>query len=533
MFWALAAVLALLVLAGVLYPLLRDPGRQARSAEYDLAVYNDQLAEVEHNREQGLIGEQEAEAARAEIGRRILEADRRRQRAEAAPATGRWPVRAGVAVIVAAVAGSFGMYVQYGEPGKKSVPFAERDVPKTREAIAQAGGAATQGGPGMGAAMGGGQGGSAAAGTGGGTAGSGASDDGSSGGMPDIDTAEKRLAERLEKNPENVQGWLLLARTRMQQQNYTGARDAFAKAHDLRPENTRITAGYAESIVLANQGMVNPKAEKLFKRAHAANPEDPQANHYLALADFQAGEVEAALERWKQMVANAEAGAPWLDMVKQHMAAAERQLDMEPGSTYAEVKPEPAEETQTAQNGGGQDNAGSAADGDGDSNRRAGPTQEQMAAAEDMSPEARKEMVRGMVDRLSKRLEDNPDDVEGWLRLARSYRVLEKPEKARDALKRASDVAPENVQVLVRYARAIRAVENKQTPKSLEISQRILELDGDHPEALWFVGLHEARQGNREKARDLFDKALAKLPDTPQTAELRRRAERIVGEGDS
>ncbi len=156
-----------------------------------------------------------------------------------------------------------------------------------------------------------------------------------------------------------------------------------------------------------------------------------------------------------------------------------------------------------------------------------------MAAAEDMSPEKRKEMVRGMVDRLAKRLDENPDDVQGWLRLARSYRVLEKPEKARDALKRASEVAPENVQVLVRYARAIRAVENKQTPKSLAISKRILKLDKDNPEALWFVGLHEARQGNRDKARNLFDKALAKLPDTPQTQELRQRAKRIVGEGDS
>lgn len=519
MFWALAAVLALLVLAGVLYPLLRDPGRQARSAEYDLAVYHDQLAEVEHNRDRGLIGEQEAEAARAEIGRRILEADRRRQRGDAATSDGRWSIRAGAAVMVAAVAGAFGMYTYYGAPGKDSVPFAQRDVPKSREAIAQAGGAATRGGQGMGAAMGGGS-----------QAGGNPTDGGASGGgMPDIATAEKRLTERLEENPENVQGWLLLARTRMQQEDYAGARDAFGRAHDLRPDNPQITAGYAEAMVLANQGTVTPKAENLFQTAHAANPGDPQANHYLALADFQAGDAEAALARWKEMVANARSGAPWLKMVKQHMAAAERQLDMEPGKTYAEVAPEPAE-TQTAQQGG----AGSG-DGQGgeSAGQPAGPTREQMAAAQDMSPEARQKMIRGMVDRLSDRLESNPNDVQGWLRLARSYRVLDKPEKARDALKRASEVAPENVQVLVRYARAIRAVENKQTPRSLEIARRILELDQDHPEALWFVGLHEARQGNRDKARDLFDKALAKLPDTPQTEELRKRARRIVGEGDS
>ena len=491
MLWVLAAGLALLVLATIAYPLLRGPGRMGRSADYDLAVYRDQLAEVDRNVAQGLIGEAEAEAARAEIGRRILDADRRR-RANGGKrgAAGQWPVWVGAVLLAASIFGAGGMYLHLGNPDKPTVPFAQRDVPKTRDAIIAASRDPSREK-------------TAAA-----TGSSGAGD-----GMPDLDTVEQRLTERLEEQPEDVRGWLLLGRTRLQQGDYGGARDAFAEAHDLRPENPRIMAGYGEAIVMANDGTVTPKAGRLISKAHAEQPEDPQTNYYLALADFQQGKAREALQRWKRMVRGAAPDAPWLDVVERHMAAAERELNIEPGSTFASVAPDGAAETS---------NDGSAA----------GPSREQMQAAREMAPEERQKMIRGMVDKLAARLEKQPDDVEGWLRLARSYNVLGKPEKARDALKRASEVAPRNVEVLARYARAIRrAAGQQQTPESLEVSRRILNIDSDHPEALWFLGVHAARSGNTGKARDLFNRALAVLPDSPQTAELRKRARDMVGDG--
>ena len=59
-----------------------------------------------------------------------------------------------------------------------------------------------------------------------------------------------------------------------------------------------------------------------------------------------------------------------------------------------------------------------------------GPTADDVAAAADMSPEERMEMIRGMVEGLAARLEENPDDAQGWRRLARSYAVLGEAEKA-------------------------------------------------------------------------------------------------------
>jgi cytochrome c-type biogenesis protein CcmH len=71
----------------------------------------------------------------------------------------------------------------------------------------------------------------------------------------------------------------------------------------------------------------------------------------------------------------------------------------------------------------------------------AGPSAEDMAAAAQMTAEERRQMVRGMVERLAARLNDNPDDRDGWLRLARAYEVLGEPEKAADARARAEAAA--------------------------------------------------------------------------------------------
>jgi cytochrome c-type biogenesis protein CcmH len=492
--WGLAGALSLIVLGSILYPLLRTSSRVRNSAEYDLAVYRDQLAELERNRAQGLISEAEAEAGRTEIGRRILAADKRRREGGGRAAGGRWAVRFGAVLGGLAVVGATALYLHLGSPGKEAVPFATRDVPKTREAIVAArNGTAPQG-----------QG--------------GASSQAEAGSLSEM---EQRLAAQLAEEPADLRGWLLLGRTRMQQQDYAGAQEAFANAHDLRPDAPRIAAAYGEALVMANQGTVTPKAQDLFEAAREGLPEDAQTNYYLALADFQQGAAREALDRWKAMVARAPGDAPWLSVVERHMAAAEAQLGLTPGETFAAVAPSPEAREGAPQNGGPQGGNGAS-----------GPTREQVEAARNMDAGDRQAMIRGMVDRLAKRLEDNPDDLEGWLRLARTYNVLEQPAKARDALARARELAPENVSVLARYARALRqAAGQRQTERSLAVSREILELDPRHPEALWFVAVHEARSGNTEAARDLFDRALAVLPDTPQTEELRRRARGMIGDG--
>ena len=86
-----------------------------------------------------------------------------------------------------------------------------------------------------------------------------------------------------------------------------------------------------------------------------------------------------------------------------------------------------------------------------------GPTADQMAAAETMSPEQRQEMVRSMVDGLAARLEQQPDDIEGWRMLGRSWAVLGDPAKSAEAYAQVARRLPDDVRAQVDYATALLA----------------------------------------------------------------------------
>lgn len=647
-FWIAAGLLTLAVLAAVVLPILRARAAARRAADYDIEVYRDQLKEVERNKTRGLIGDQEAEAAQAEIGRRILEADQRRQKAasEGASASRATVRAAAVLVAVALPAGTVALYLSEGNPDLESQPFASRNLPDDAGTALGGRGGGGMGAGGQQAQRGGGQAGGGQA--GGGQAGGGQTDGGQG---QSLAQAAANLSAKLEDNPENVDDWVLLGRTRLAMQRYDGAVEAFEQAIKRAPNRAQVNAFYGEALVMANRGTVVPKAQEAFQKVREQVPDDPRSRFYLGLAEKQAGNPQQALDIWKKLVADADPGASYLQAVGQQMAQVERELGIEPGTTFAEVKPDaPAngQGTQTAQTRGGQTGGGSAAGGSGGD--APNPSQEQVEAAQNMSSEDRQQMIQGMVDRLASRLEENPQDAQGWQRLIRSYSVLGEGDKATqalaeglaafegnqavrqqlkmaaqqqgvampegvgppqqtasqdggqgtaqsgsgqadsgsaggpsggqqgqltqaqrqrmleqiaqglsnelqnnpdnvsgwmrlgrtylrlgetkqavDALANAEQRAPENPNVLLAYARALRQDAGTQTGQTVELTRRALELAPDDPEALWFGAMAELREGDKDKARSMFDKAIQQLPpDTPQTAELRKRADQML-----
>ena len=644
-FWIAAGLLTLAALVAVVVPILRARAEARRAADYDIEVYRDQLKEVERNKTRGLVGEEEAEAAKAEIGRRILEADQRRQKAASEGASGsRLTVRAaavGVALVVPA--GAVALYLTEGNPGLESQPFASRNLPddagtRSPDAARDSSGraAARRAARAPAAAR----------------ASSVRAQQGQS-----LAQAEANLTSKLEQNPDNVDDWVLLGRTRLAMQRYGAAVEAFEQAIKRAPDRPQAQAFYGEALVMANQGTVVPKAQQAFQKVRDQVPDDPRSRFYLGLAEKQAGNPQAALDIWKRLVADAPPGAPYLEAISQQMAQVERELGIEPGTTFAEVKPEaPADGqgTQTAQTQGGQagGNGNGGGSGGGSGGGAPNPSEEQVEAAQNMSAEDRQEMIQGMVDRLASRLEENPQDAQGWQRLIRSYSVLGEGEKATqalaeglavfegnqavrqqlkvaaqqqgvampegvrppqqtarqdssgsgqasggqsgsaqsggagmpsggqqgqlseaqrqqmlqqiaqglsnqlennpdnvsgwmrlgqtymrmgetgkavDALANAEQRAPKDPNVLLAYARALRQDAGTQTEQTVELSRRALEQEPQNPEALWFAAMAELREGDKDKARSMFDKAIQQLPpDTPQTAELRKRADQML-----
>jgi cytochrome c-type biogenesis protein CcmH len=146
-----------------------------------------------------------------------------------------------------------------------------------------------------------------------------------------------------------------------------------------------------------------------------------------------------------------------------------------------------------------------------------------------MSPDEQQAMIKSMVARLAGKLAENPNDVAGWTRLARSYNVLRQPEKARGALAEALKYAPDNVDLLVLYGRMIRGANgDKPNTQSIATMHRVLAIAPDNTEALWFVGGAEAAAGNTQKARALWQKALAQTePGSRERSQIRQRLDAL------
>jgi cytochrome c-type biogenesis protein CcmH len=222
--------------------------------------------------------------------------------------------------------------------------------------------------------------------------------------------AAEQLKARLQQEPGHVEGWVLLARTFASLERYPEARTAYSQAIALAPKEPRLHAELGELLVLAAGGGVTAEAEAEFAKAG----DDPRARFYGAEAALQRGDREGAKATLRALLATAPAEAQWRKVVQ------ERLSEIAPGEAQGEI----------------------AADGQPPAAKGSGPTAKDVAAAQSMSPEERQAMIRSMVDRLAARLEHNPNDKDGWTRLAHAYDVLGEPEKAEAARARAAQ-APE------------------------------------------------------------------------------------------
>ena len=162
-----------------------------------------------------------------------------------------------------------------------------------------------------------------------------------------------------------------------------------------------------------------------------------------------------------------------------------------------------------------------------------GPSAEDMRAAERMTPEQRQEMIRGMVEGLAERLEENPGDLAGLLRLGRARNVLGEFDKSADAYGRAVALAPDNVRVLTLYAVAVLRLRNRDDPldpQLVELFDRLHTLEPRHPLALYYLGRHSFDLGREAEGKAYWRRLLPLIGDRPDFAARIRR--RLEGEGE-
>ena len=252
--WFGFIVLLLVGLGPLMWWLLRQPIAD-ENAKPELAFYRQQLEQAEDD------------DARAEVGRRILRADR--QEAGVAttilPKSERLGWLAGLVLIVAA--GSLGIYSILGDA---DAPTAPRGLQSFDE-IAQ--GASLQ-------------------------------------------QLVPYLAGQMRQKPDDPTGWALLANSAEGIGRYDIAVNAYANLVRLNPENADLLAGWAEAHIAMDQGLVSPTARDILAEALRIKPSLPPAHYYLGLYDMQQGQPEAALVRWQALLADGPAVAPWVPVVE-------------------------------------------------------------------------------------------------------------------------------------------------------------------------------------------------------------------------
>lgn len=217
---------------------------------------------------------------------------------------------------------------------------------------------------------------------------------------PQIDPSYAATVEELRAvmaaNPDDPRGLALLARHEAGLGNYEAAIEAQAHLIDITPDpSLHDKLILLDLLVFDVQGYVSPRAEALAREILAEDPRNTGARYYLALLYDQIDRPDIAYIRWREMVEGDDPSDSYVQMARRFVGQAARRA----GLSYT-----PPER---------------------------GPSQADMDAASQMSPEARAQMIEGMVNGLADRLAREGGPASDWARLINALGVLGQEDRAR------------------------------------------------------------------------------------------------------
>lgn len=283
LFWLICAGLVAIALAFVLPPLLqgapKDAGADGKK-EANLEIYRDQLSELEADLRNGIISPEQYQQDRDEIERRLLDdistADELSQTKTKQAASGRGPAYAiALGIPVVAVA----LYLLLGNSAVWS--GAATTAPQA---------------PFAGASQGNGQ-----------------------MSQQAIEANVASLAKRLEQNPADVEGWIMLARSQVSLQKYADASNAYAKATALKTDDADLLADYAFAMAMTNGRQLQGQPFELIKKALQIDPQNAKALQLAGSAEFQAKNYKQAIDYWQKVLAKAPADSELAQTVTQNI----------------------------------------------------------------------------------------------------------------------------------------------------------------------------------------------------------------------
>ena len=207
------------------------------------------------------------------------------------------------------------------------------------------------------------------------------------------------MVAHLQRNPDDLRGWTLLARSYLSNGRYADAVSSFAVAYRLNDGEADLAADYAEALSLVANSVVTEEAHALFVKALKIDKTNAKARYYQGIFQAQQGNIRSALQTWVDLLTLSQRDAPWIPIVKEKINLAAKEL----GINVAEIEPTPeaqvmAIEIQKAHKKTQAENP-----------TTPGPTIDDVKAALGMTKEDREKMIISMVERLAAKMKENPN----------------------------------------------------------------------------------------------------------------------------
>ncbi len=375
-FWVLIFLIALLIASFLGFTLLRGRRTDEPTAAYDLRVYREQLAGVDRDLARGVIADADAERVRTEISRRILAADAQmRGEVDAAGPSRSASLIALILMAAILVGGGLAMYRQMGAAGFPDMPLSARlemaeQLRENRPSQTEAEDMAT---PVQAPPL-----------------------------EESYETLLNRLRETVAERPDDLQGHILLAQHETNAGNFKAGYEAQSRVIALSGANAPADAyaDLAEMMILAAGGYVSPEAEEALRQALDRDPTLGPSRYYWGQMLAQTGRPDMAYRVWVETLRDAPAGAPWADAIRAQINELAFRAGVFNAPDFSAAPEAP------------------------------GPSQDDMNAAAELSPEERQDMIRGMVERLSDRLATEGGSPEEWARLIAALGVLGEAQRA-------------------------------------------------------------------------------------------------------
>ncbi|MEO1142842.1 MAG: c-type cytochrome biogenesis protein CcmI, partial [Pseudomonadota bacterium] len=209
------------------------------------------------------------------------------------------------------------------------------------------------------------------------------------------------VEKRLKQTPDDVRGWQVVAPVYVRMQRYDDAINAYQNIMRIDGKTPQVTVALGEIYVVRAEGQVVPEAVSLFQETLELAPGNATASFFLGLAEIQNNRADAGLEIWQDLVDKASGDEEWLPVIKQRIAEVRETSASTPSPEQNEI--------------------------DSDT----------IAAVSNLPEDERLAMINQMVANLSDKLEEDPENRDGWQRLIRSYLVLNRKDEALAALEKA------------------------------------------------------------------------------------------------